>query len=80
MLLVIKTLEDEWYVVIKAYKLTVFDILRDFFVLSYIACPRYPYIRVYRLYDSKYTVNDIHDMCKAILNCLDRSCSQHSAR
>jgi len=46
------TLEDEWYVVIKAYKLTVFEILRDFFVLSYIACPRYPYIRVYRLYDN----------------------------
>ena len=51
--MVIKTLEDEWYVVIKAYKLTVFEILRDFFVLSYIACPRYPYIRVYRLYDRK---------------------------
>ena len=29
-LLVIKTLEDEWYVVIKAYKLTVFEILRYF--------------------------------------------------
>ena len=48
---VIKTLGDEWYVVMKAYKLTVFDILRDFFVLPYIACPRYPYIIVYRLYD-----------------------------
>jgi len=48
-----KTLGDEWYAVIKAYKLTVFDILRDFFVLPYIACPRYPYIRVYRLYDNK---------------------------
>ena len=24
------TLEDEWYIVIKAYKLTVFEILRDF--------------------------------------------------
>ena len=48
----IKKLEDEWYVVIKAYKLTVFEILRDVFVLSYIACPRYPCIRVYRLYDS----------------------------
>jgi len=46
-----ETLGNEWYVVIKAYKLTVFDILRDFFVLQYIACPRYPYIRVYRLYD-----------------------------
>jgi len=50
--LVIKTLDDEWYVVIKAYKLTVFEILRDFNVLSYIACPRYPYIIVYRLYDN----------------------------
>jgi len=47
-----KTLEDERYVVIKAYKLTIFEILRNFFVLSYIACPRYPYIRVYRLYDN----------------------------
>jgi len=46
-----KTLEDGWYVVINAYQFTVFEIWRDFFVLSYIACPRYPYIRVYRLYD-----------------------------
>ena len=46
-----KTLEDEWYVVIKAYKLAVFEILGDFFVLPYIACACYPYIRVYRLYD-----------------------------
>ena len=50
-LLVMKTLEDEQYVVIMAYKFTVFEIWRDFNVLSYIACPRYPYIRVYRLYD-----------------------------
>ena len=50
-LLVMKTLEDEQYVVIKAYKFTVFEIWRDFNVLSYTACPRYPYIRVYRLYD-----------------------------
>ena len=49
--MVIKTFEDEQYVVIKAYKFTVFEIWRDFNVLSYIACPRYPYIRVYRLYD-----------------------------
>ena len=46
--------EDEQCVVIKAYKLTVFEIWRDFNVLSYIACPRYPYIRVYRLYDMTY--------------------------
>jgi len=45
-----KTLGDKWYVVIKAYKLTVFDILR-FVVLPYIACPHYPNIRVYQLYD-----------------------------
>jgi len=43
-LLVMKTLEDERYVVIKAYKFTVFEIWRDLIVLSYIACPRYPYI------------------------------------
>jgi len=49
-----KTLEDEQYVVIKAYKFAVFEIWRDFNVLSYIACPRYPYIRVYRLYDSDF--------------------------
>jgi len=46
-----KALENERYVVIKAYKFTVFEIWRDINVLSYIACPRYPYIRVYRLYD-----------------------------
>ena len=50
-LLVMKTLEDRWYVVINAYQFTVFEIWRDSLVLSYIACPRYPYIRVYRLYD-----------------------------
>ena len=37
-----KTLEDEQYVVIKAYKFTTFEIWRDFDVLSYIVCPRYP--------------------------------------
>ena len=48
-----KTLEDEQYIVIKAYKFTVFEIWRDFNVLSYtVVCLCYPYIRVYRLYDS----------------------------
>ena len=37
-LLVMKTLEDERYVVIKAYKCTVSEIWRDSFVLAYIAC------------------------------------------
>ena len=49
--MVIKTLEDDWYVVIKAYKLIVFRDFERYFVLSYIAYLRYPYIRVYRLYD-----------------------------
>ena len=49
-----KTLEDEQYVVIKAYMFTIFEFWRDFNVLSYIACPCYPYIRVYRLYDNTY--------------------------
>jgi len=29
-LFITKTLKDEWYVVINAYKFTVFEILRDF--------------------------------------------------
>ena len=40
-----KTLEDERYVVIKAYKCTVSEIWRDSFVLAYIACTSYPYIQ-----------------------------------
>ena len=43
-LLVMKTLEDERYVVIKVYKCTVSEIWRDSFVLAYIACTSYPYI------------------------------------
>ena len=43
-LLVMKTLEDERYVIIKAYKCTVSEIWRDFFVLACIACTSYPYI------------------------------------
>ena len=34
----LKTLEGEWYVAIKAYKFTIFDIFKRFFVLSYVAC------------------------------------------
>ena len=44
-LLVMKTLENERYVVIKAYKCTVSEIWRDSFVLAYIACTSYPYIQ-----------------------------------
>jgi len=47
-----KTLKDEWCIVIKAHELAVFGILRDFFVLPYVACPCYPYIRVYQLYNN----------------------------
>ena len=41
-LLAMKTLEDDLYVVIKAYKCTVSEIWRDFFVLAFIACTSYP--------------------------------------
>ena len=44
-LLVMKTLKDERYVVIKAYKCTVSEIWRDSFVLAYIARTSYPYIQ-----------------------------------
>jgi len=43
--LVTKTLKDEWYIVVEAYKLTVFEIWRDLFVLLHIACQPYPHIR-----------------------------------
>jgi len=36
-------LENEWYIVIKAHKFTVFEILRVF-ASAYIACLHYPYI------------------------------------
>ena len=65
MLLAIRTLEDGWYVVINAYKLTVFEIWRDLNVLSYIACPRYPYIRVYRLYDRLKPRRDVDSVAAA---------------
>ena len=42
-----EALKNEWCIVIKAYRFSVFEILRDF-VLSYIVCPRYP---VYQLYN-----------------------------
>ena len=35
MLLVKKTLENEWYIVIKAYKFTISKILRDFCIIIY---------------------------------------------
>jgi len=56
-----KTLENEWYIAIKAYKLVIFEILRVFFfVLPYIVCLCYPYIRVYRLYDTDSTITSIY--------------------
>jgi len=38
-----KTLENGWYIGINAISSHFWDLGR-FFVLSYIACPRYPYI------------------------------------
>jgi len=35
----------EWYSVMKlTCKCTIFEIFRDFFALSCITCPRYPYV------------------------------------
>ena len=48
------------YVVIKAYKFTVFEFWRDFNVLLYIACPCYPYIRVCELYDISCVIHMIY--------------------
>jgi len=39
-LLVMKKLENEWYIVIRALKFTVLSL----FAISYIVCPCYPYI------------------------------------
>ena len=80
--------DDEWHVVIKAYKLTVFEI---FFALSYIACPCSPYIRVYRLYDKDHAahvcefdakVNFIHESTCSLYKVQDSllyhlKCTQH---
>ena len=38
--------EDGWYVTIKAYKLAVFEILRDCFVLALIACMSYVSLQI----------------------------------
>ena len=46
-----ETLEDERYIVIKAYMFTVLEILRDFFVIY--CAQRYPYIcSLYRVCDT----------------------------
>ena len=58
-----KTLEDEWYIVIKAYKLASCEILGKFLVLPYIACLRYPYVRVYGLYDMN-IIESVDSICR----------------
>ena len=47
-----KTLEDERYVVIKAYKCTVSEIWRDFLYWHVLRVRRIPTYRLYRVYDS----------------------------
>ena len=54
MVLVMKTLEDEWYVGMRASK---FIVSEDLFVLSYIGCLHYSYLQII-----------IHDNCKTIRN------------
>ena len=78
-LLDMKTLKDDWYVVIKPYKCTVSEIRRDFFVLAYIACLSYPYIyRVYRLYDNPcmeciLTISPVPPPCLSMLTVWNHS-------
>ena len=45
-LFVMKTLEDEWYGVITAYKFAVLEILRNFFVLAYTYCVSAPSLHI----------------------------------
>jgi len=33
-----------FFILVTAYRIAVLEILRNLFVLAYIACPRYPYI------------------------------------
>jgi len=50
-----ETFKDEWHIIIKAYKFTVFEILRDFLYCHILCCLCYPYCRVYQLYDTGIT-------------------------
>jgi len=47
-----ETLEDEWYVVINVYKLTIFDIWRDFLYYHIMCVCAIRTYRVYQLYDT----------------------------
>jgi len=61
MLFVMKTLKDEGYIVIKAYKFTVFEILRDYYhILCVCAIPSY---RVYRLCNRLYLCPAGYETC-----------------
>ena len=63
-LFIMKTLEDEWYVVIR---FTLFEILRGFFfVLSYIACLRYHYTGPEEAifeWSGQFTLSTTHAVC-----------------
>ena len=72
-----KTLEDERYVVIKAYKCTVSEIWRDSFVLACIACTSYPYIYIngnYGGYVRKITC--AYNIVRRMVHCGIGQCSQ----
>ena len=53
-LFIMKTLEDEEYVIIKAYRFTVFEILLDFLYYHILCVRTIPTYRVYRLYNTPY--------------------------
>jgi len=54
-----KTLQDGWYVVINAYKFTIFEIWRDFFLYYHLLRVRtIPTHRVYQLLDKNLGVEE----------------------
>jgi len=62
MLLVMKTIDDKWYIVIKAYKFTVFEIL------SYIMC--LPHAIPIHIESTNSTILNKHSQCLyAVLGC-----------
>jgi len=53
-LFIMKTLENERYIAVMTYKLIVFEILKEFFVLPLLRVRGIPIYRVYRLYGNPY--------------------------
>jgi len=52
-----EALENQWYVVIKTYKFTVFEILQDSLYYHILCVRAIPICRVYRLHNNSYTLH-----------------------